>query len=130
MTYDFVHLAFNISLFIWFPLTIGIMIFLLVKGYKKWSPKLNQIKVPSVNGIAMWAFIKSIPTLLIFCVLQIPLFYFSHQTKQYNYCMDVVRINKMTDINNKMLQERCSQFDLEELMQRAQEKELNGSSSK
>ncbi|MGL4666548.1 MAG: hypothetical protein ACRCWR_01300 [Saezia sp.] len=120
MSHDFVLWAFRLSLWIWLPVATGIFIILIVRMYKMWLPKMQQGQSYSVNGIAMEAFVRIIPALLVYIVLVVPVFYFSHQTKQEDYCMEVVRVNKMTSPDNKLLQERCSQFDLEELIARAQ----------
>lgn len=119
MSYDFVHIAFYICVFIWFPLMTIVLVFLMARILKKTKPKLDKMTSFSVNGIAMMMFVKSIPALLIYIILLLPVFYFNHQTKQYDYCMQVVQVNRMTDPSNRMLQERCAQFDLYELIEKS-----------
>lgn len=119
MSHSFITLAFNLCLFILLPLATLILIVLLIKVHKKTVHTLKEHNILSINGIAMTTFVKSIPLFILYIIMLIPLFYFNHQIKQENYCIQVIQINKLVDPQEKILQERCAQFNLTELIQHA-----------
>lgn len=61
------------------------------------------------------------PAILACTLFSLPSLYIGNQQKQYEYCKKVVTVNNIHDTTNEFLQERCSAFDLDELIQIAWE---------
>lgn len=115
MTHNQIQLYYTLSLTIWLPFS------LLVLGYGTYlvMKKIRNRDIARKRVSTSLAFFYFLPSLILFIIMMIPLFYVMHLSKQENYCLDVVRFNKLTQPNNNFLQERCNNFDLNELIKRA-----------
>lgn len=114
MNHDQVMLGYYIALFAVLPLAFLVFLYLMVRVLKK----VNTLDLPpSATIVGGQVFIRSIPAIVVLIVLTIPVFYFNHLVKQEDYCKTVIAVNNITSPNNRMLQERCSSFDIEKLIE-------------
>lgn len=110
MTYAQVELGLKLALFFWFPVCSLIFFYLTYRSAKILIRNINSHKR------RLHTFFYILPPILVFFIMLIPVFYFHHLSKQYRYCVDIVQFNHITTTENEFLQERCSDFDLTELI--------------
>ncbi|CAK7048243.1 hypothetical protein [Saezia sanguinis] len=114
MNHDQVMLGYYIALFAVLPLAFLVFLYLMVHVLKK----VNTLNLPpSTTVVGGQVFIRSIPAIVVLIILTIPVFYFSHLVKQEDYCKTVIAVNHITSRDNRMLQERCSSFDIGKLIE-------------
>lgn len=107
MTYSTLKILFYISIV--FGLIIGILLF--IWWTKKIKKKIFNTKAASIAR----TFFYILPGIIMFIIACVPCLYSNYLLKQYNYCKQVIEVNKGIDRNASIIQERCSCFDLNEL---------------
>ncbi|MEN3930723.1 hypothetical protein WJT86_06565 [Microvirga sp. W0021] len=125
MAYDQILFLHKLAIYGWLPAMTAIFVVMAIKVLKKLvarkSIKEATIYTPGIrHRIAFLTLIYMLPAIIIYVVLLIPAFYINHQAKQYDYCLQVVRVNKLKTTDSRILQQRCSSFDLNELIRNAE----------
>lgn len=115
MTHYQIQLFYTLSLTIWLPFSLLVLGYCTYLGMKK----IRQRSLINKSVSISLAFFYSLPSLILFIIMMVPFFYVMNLSKQENYCLDIVQFNKLTQPNHSFLQERCSNFDLNELIERA-----------
>ncbi|XKM12726.1 hypothetical protein RCS94_06775 [Orbaceae bacterium ac157xtp] len=123
MTHNQLEWALDLMFFVWVPICFIIFIYLIFRIFKRIAQKpwFKQSTLKDKNKITLYCLWYFLPVLATLIVLLIPVFYFNHLSKQEDYCLTVVRSNRITDPNtdNAFLHQRCGDFDLPELISRA-----------
>ena len=109
-------LAFYASLCVCLPL--GLALLVVWAKYVFTRAKRVAERTRSLSGIATGTTVLMLPGVLALALACVPCFYLGHQRKQLDYCVEVIRVNGLARAES-MLQERCSFFVREELVQRA-----------
>ncbi|OCG07032.1 hypothetical protein A9G13_08585 [Gilliamella sp. wkB178] len=115
MSYDMLQTLIGLALYLWFPLCTIFFIYLICRVRRKVLKRCNE----KGGSVISMCFIYSLPSLFIYIIIIIPVFYINHLGSQYDVCMNIVRVNKITTVDNEFLQERCGTFDLPELIQKS-----------
>ncbi len=110
-----------------FWLTLGVGLPLGVVLYVMWVKRIfpammrsiDREKRVDVESIAMKALFFGFPGLVMMMVCAIPVIYFGHLRKQFDYCVQVVRVNKQITRESEDLRERCGGYEVEELFRAA-----------
>lgn len=120
MTHSQVELGYTLTFYGWLPLCFIMFIYMMYRVYKTLSKKkiIREGTLADRHTITAMVLWFSIPAISLLIVMTVPVFYFNYLVKQENYCLDVIRVNKIKTTNNQFLQERCGRFELNELIKR------------
>jgi hypothetical protein len=123
MSYSTINTWFYLSLVAGLGIGTGLMILWARRIYKPMVKQLEgmaqrsgHVSIDAVGVLTSWKMLPGI-AMLIICV--IPLFYFNNLLKRFDYCQEVVRVNKITSSSDAFLNERCQGLDLNEVLQSA-----------
>lgn len=120
MNHTTIQIAFYISLFLILPIG-GIFMYKWAKRIiKPMARDIDKSKHIQLEGIAFKTFIYMIPALLAFGIFAIPVLYFGSLQKKEDYCVQVIKGNKLTK-SDPILTERCSCLDVDELFEKAKQ---------
>ncbi|WP_434777332.1 hypothetical protein [Neisseria sp. Ec49-e6-T10] len=120
MTHAQIELGFKLAIYGWLPFCFLVFIYLLYCVYKKIAQKrwILEATLADKNKIALATLWYSLPAIVTLVIMVIPAIYFNHLVKQEDYCLTIIKVNKINTIENPFLQDRCSSFDLPELIER------------
>ena len=118
MNHTTIQIAFYISLFLILPIGAILMYKWGKRIVKPIARDIDKSKHIQLEGVAFKTFIYMIPALLVFGIFAIPVLYFGNLQKKEDYCIQVIKLNKLTK-SDPILKERCSCLDVDELFEKA-----------
>ena len=121
MSHNTILIGFYASLFLILPLGLYLMIYWAKRIYKPIARGIDDSKHIQLSGIAFKTFVYMIPGMIMLGVFAAPAIFFNHLMKKEDYCMDVIKFNKLEKADAD-LQERCSCLDMNELFIKAGKK--------
>ncbi len=125
MNHATLSIAFYVSLVLGMSIGIAIMIGwakrILKPAVTTLERSLESSKVIDHEVIGGSMFLLMLPGLIAFVLCCVPVIYFNYLLKQHNYCLQVIRVNKIKNTDDEFLIARCGKLDLDELLLKAQQ---------
>lgn len=121
MSHSTILLAFYVSLILILPIGLFLMVHWAKRIFKPIAKGIDESKHINLNGIAFKTFIYMIPGIIVLGIFAAPALYFNHLIKKEDYCVEVIRFNRIKEPDAD-LKERCSCLNMDELFIKAGKK--------
>lgn len=119
MSHATIDILFWLTMGVGLPLGILLYVMWVKKIFPAMMRSMNKEKRVDLESVAMKALFFGFPGLVMMIVCAIPVIYFGHLRKQFDYCVQVVQVNKQIERGDDDLKERCGAYDVEELFREA-----------
>ena len=114
MTQSAIQTWFHLSAWLLAPLGLAAMVWWMARVTYPRTKRHVEARGASLRAVAMLTLFWSLPGLLAFILACMPMLYFAHLRKQTDYCVKLIRVNKLQR-DDRDLRERCGGLDLDEL---------------